>query len=390
MKKLVAVILVMILALSLMACGKDAADSGTSAPPASSPDASPAGSPPPSAAVAPTVGTVDDDVDYFTRDPYKFVYAHYDNRSLEQEAWESFQMVAGRFNYEVSRMSGDSDDETFLNNLQALIDRGGIDGLLVQAPNTIDRAVCDVLDSGDIPYIIMFSPFYDDQNRCILPSSALNQYDTGYESMKFLIDIRENYWGAVDPSEIGLLTIDFSVVPVLHERAFGIDDAFKEAFPNNGDNMFYFDAYSAPTGTQMESGYDATTQIITANPGVKYWLICGTIEEFSQGAARAAESLGMESNILITAIGTTVFKEEWESGYHGSWVSTIAIYTPGHTTPGVLALIAFIEGRATPFTIWPQFLRPGDFASIWEADFKPVTFDGLYDYLEEMRIIYGW
>lgn len=383
MKKFLAVFLVLVLAFSLAACGKDSDDAGSqggSSPGASAP-----------ASVAPTVGTVDDDVDYFDRDPYKFVYAHYDNRSLEQEAWESFLLVADRFNYEVTRMSGNSDDETYLNNLQALIDRGGVDGLLVQAPTTIAKAVYDVLEDGDVPYIIMFSPFYDDQNRAIMPSSALNQYDTGYETISFLIDIREDYWGAVDSSEIGLIVIDFSVIPVLHERAVGIQDAFEASFPNNKDNIFYYDAYSSPTGMQMESGYDATSQIVNANPNIKYWMICGTIEELSQGAARAAESLGRdESSMLITAIGTTVFKEEWESGYTGSWVSTIAIYTPGHTTPGVLALIAFIEGRATPFNIWPQFLRPGDLAAIWEADFKPVTFAGLYDYLEEMRLIYGW
>ena len=397
MKKILAVILALILAFSLAACANNSGSPGSDAP-ASSPSES---APAPSASsdspaqapasVAPTVGTVNDDVDHFAREKYKIVFAHFDNRTLEQEAFESLQLVADRFNYEVTRMSGDSDEETYINNLQTLVDRGGIDGVLVFTTTTIKNAVLEIMNNSGIPYVVMFTPLEDDQGRCVAPVSGLQQYNTGYAAMEWLTLHYKDYWGDIDTSDFGMIGVDFSVIPVMHERIEGLQDAFLKAFPDNEDNVFYFDGYTAPTGNRMESGYDATTQIVNANPQIKYWMVCGANEDLSQGMARAAEDLGYdEKTMLVTSVGTSVFQHEWESGYTGSWVSTIAIYTPGHTTPGALGLIALIDGRATPETLWPQYRRAGDFCSIWEAEFKPVTFAELYDYLEEMRVVYGW
>ena len=408
MKKLIVLILAAAMVLSLCACGgkkapAPAAETAVSeASTAASESAAPAAAEEASSAEAsseaapaaaeadPAIGTIDEDVDYQARDTYKLCYAHYDNGLLNEQMWDAFNDLGEKYNVEFERMTGDADDETFITNLQALVDRGDIDGFIIDAGNEQQNGVLDVMEECGIPFVNAFTDFQDDDGKCIVPTVGLPQYQTGYDSVQYLCDRINEYWGDVDPSKIGFITIDFSVSAALTERCIAQKDCFLANFPENEANAFYIDTYAMDTAYwfTLEGGYDTTAQTISSHPDVEYWIVSSCLENYGQGAARAADDLGLNDKMLITDVGSPILVEEWDNGYDGAWKCCVAISNYAYAAPLILGLCALIDGRTTPENLWPQYKGDAPCA-IYAADYKVVCKDDYKDYLTEVDSKFG-
>jgi ABC-type sugar transport system substrate-binding protein len=342
-------------------------------------------------AVSELVGTLDEQgVDFQGRDPYKFVYAHYDNNLLEQQMFEAFSDIAATYNFELTRMSGDTDDETYVTNLETLIDRGDVDGFIIETTNSVQNAVLDMLTESGIPYINLFTEYFDEDGAVVTPTVGIPQYDVGYLSLQYLTENYKTYWGDADTSKIGLITIDFSVSPALHDRIVGIEGSFKEAFPGN-ENIFSTDSFAAGAAEwfTLEGGYNPVAQTVASHPEVEYWMVSSCLENYSQGAARAADDLKLNDKMLISTVGHPMLEQEWDSGYDGAWKCAVAISNYAYATPTILGLTALVDGRATAETLWPQFKKDGNKCAIWYADYELVTKDTYKTYLASVDAKYG-
>ena len=116
------------------------------------------------------------------------------------------------------------------------------------------------------------------------------------------------------------------------------------------------------------------------------------VEYYSQGAARAAEDLGMNDNMLISTVGSPMFIEEVENGYEGAWKCCICINNYAYATPIILGLRAICDGRATEESLWPDkhnYFSDNDAYGTWLADYEVVTADTYADYIAEIEAIYG-
>jgi hypothetical protein len=233
----------------------------------------------------------------------------------------------------------------------------------------------------------LYTAFFDDAGSCLTPTVGLDQYKSGYDSMQWLIDHYKDYWGDVDASQIGLLDIDFSVSPDLQSRTTGIADSFKAAFPDN-KNIFIVDGLSGGT-VSTEVGMDLTSQTVTANTKVKYWLVGSCLENYSQGAARAAESLGREDEFLITTVGSTILPTEWDTGYDGSWVTCYAMSQYAYCAPASLGLIAMVDGRADSESLWKEIRDPKDARTLFFADAGMVTKDDYKQFMADADAKFG-
>ena len=395
MKKFLALFLAILMVFSLVACSSDQTDDTSNNTPAGNSGDTGSGTPDNGGqaelVVSELVGTIDEEVDHFARDPYHIVYAHYDNNLLEEQMWEAFNDVAGKYNVTLSRITGDTDDETYVTNLQATVDRGDVDAVIIETTNSVQNAVLDIMADCGIPYINLFTEYYDENGVVITPTVGLPQYQTGYDSLEYLCQNYTQYWGEVDPSEVGLITIDFSISPALNDRILGIEACFRDYFPGN-ENIFYNDSFAAGQSAwfTLEGGYDPTAQTVSAHPEIKYWFVSSCLENYSQGAARAADDLGLNDTMLISTVGSPMLTEEWGNGYDGAWKCCIAISNYAYATPTLLGLIALCDGRATADTIWPQyFMNEGDQCAIWQADYALVTKDTYQDYLSSVDAKYG-
>jgi ABC-type sugar transport system substrate-binding protein len=301
-------------------------------------------------------------------------------------AWE---VLGGVYNFKVDRMSGEGDMEAYVQGLEVLADRGGVDGFFLDADPTIHNRVYELLEEFELPYVCMFNPITDGSGAALAPTLALDQYQSGYDSVAWLIEHYTDYWGdSVDTGEIGLINLDWSTSPPLHDRCVGATDAFTDGFPGNGN---IFDGDGVTLGNiNNEVGYNLTSQIVTAHTEVKYWMVDACVEDFAQGAARAAETLGRdESTFLITDVGSVMLAIDWDAGYEGSWISCYAISDYAYAGPAALGLIALVDGRATVETLWPERRAPGDKATVWIAESSIVTKDTYKEYLTSIDGKYG-
>ena len=383
MKKRLALLLAMIMMLSLIAaCGGTSSDTPVQPPPSGGNDGAPVADP--------LIGTLDENVDHHSRPRYTIAYTHYDNSILQQQMFEAYETLQDKFNFDLIRMTGNTDDETYITNLETLIDRGDIDGFIIETTNSVQNAVLDMMARSGIPYINQFTEYFDGDGRVVTPTVGLPQHEVGYVAMKYLIDNYQTYWGDVDPANFGVIGVCFSVSPALYYRTQGLLDAFREAFPDN-PNVFYIDSFAMGQSYwfALEAGYEPTIQTVSANPQVTHWFMGGTVESYSMGAARAAEEMGRDDTMLVTTVGHPLIEAEWDLGYDGCKKAVVAISNYAYATPMILGLVAQIDGRATAETLWPQFRGEGDLASVWEATYAVITKDNYRQFLDEMNDRYG-
>ncbi|MDR0813675.1 MAG: hypothetical protein LBO63_06710 [Oscillospiraceae bacterium] len=387
MKKIIALLLVLCLSLALFACGSK--DKNTPTPPApDTPTASTDTGTPPELPTDSTAGYASDDVDWFARDKYHFVYAFTAPSPLVDTMMNAWKVLGNVYNFDVAESTGNGDAEAYVQNLEVMANQGNVDGFFMDCDPTIQNRVIELLDEFNLPFVCMFNPMYDSSGAAIAPTLALDQYQSGYDSLQWLIDNQKTYWpGDVDPATIGLLNLDWSTSPPLHDRCVGATDAFKKAFPGN-TNIFDADGVTAGN-INAEVGYNLTSQIVAAHTEIKYWFADACVEDFAQGAARYFETLTTQDNILLTDVGSVMLAIEWDSGYDGAWKACYAISDYAYAGPAALGLIALADGRATPATLWPERRAAGDKATIWIAESSIVTKDTYKEYLTGIDKKYG-
>ena len=99
---------------------------------------------------------------------------------------------------------------------------------------------------------------------------------------------------------------------------------------------------------------------MAAHPDVEHWFITTCLEDYAQGAAQAASSLNIEDKVLICSNGANILIPLFESDSAGSsWVAGIYYAQDIFCEPLVCGVIAMLDGRATPETLYPEWKAPG-------------------------------
>ena len=86
----------------------------------------------------------------------------------------------------------------------------------------------------------------------------------------------------------------------------------------------------------------------------------GLVDDLAQGAAVVLDQTGLTDNSCVITFGGTNFVIQWDSGQHDA--CRIAV-TTGHelyAEPILGAVYAYLNGWATPDTIWPSWVKSGD------------------------------
>lgn len=407
MKKIIAMLLIVLFIFGLVACGSSsdtpapADDKGDSAQPAdggesSSDTSTPADEPEDSTVPAeedgqdaePAAGTAGyyyDEVDHHARDEYHFVYQFTASSALTDSMMNAWALMKDKYNFTVTESTGEGDQEAYVQGLEVVLDKG-VDGIFLDCDPTISSRVLEILSEYDTPYVCMFNDIRNDDGAVVAPCLGLMQYQSGFDAVQYYVDSYKEYWGDVELTDnIGLLNLDWSTSPPLHDRCVGATDAFLAKWPQGkvveGDGVTIGHINS-------ETGYELASQFISANPDVEYWIIIGCVEDYSQGAARFVETMPSQDKVLITTVGSVILPIEWDSGYDGAWKSCYAIADMSYAGPAACGLIALADGRATFETLWPERRAEGDLATLWIADSIIMTHDNYAGYMQSVNDTY--
>ncbi len=382
MKKTAAIILAILMAFSLFACAAkepaETAGEDSAAPSSSTPSVAPAKDASPEASAQPiqddtesTVGYITDDVDYYARDPYKLAYIYGIPVPISANVFTVLERLGEKMNFTVNSFCADGDMSKYVEFVETYIDMG-IDGFLFSPQQDVMPRSDELCSEAGVPYINMMTTYADENGNTLKPVVSFDGYQAGANIAEWLVNNYTDYFGDVDLTDIGFITLNFSVATEFNVRAFGAQDKYKELHPELADQVFDIDLLDV--GFSVDAGYDKAAATMSANSDIKYWFIFGVAEDFAVGAARAVESLGKKDQALVVSTGNDFCFDLWGSREDTPcWVATVPVYMTDLAVPMAVGIVALIDGRATNETLWADLRKEGDFATQYNIAVDVVT-----------------
>ena len=393
MKKIITLCLAALLLFSLFACtksedGTPASNSGNDGAANSAANESPAAQAPDSSSGGSgRVGYMDDDVDYFARDPYDIAYVYSIDIPIHQQMADSFNYLGSKYNYNFTGYSAQADTDTFINLLEVCIDQG-MDGVIVAPFVEVYRRVYEVLDEAGMPFAAPLTPYRDAEDHNMMPVVIFDGYQAGVMLTDWLLDNYKDFFGDIDLSKAGLLTVSLLIDKDIKARADGGKDRYLERVPGAENMVVEMDM--SDTVFSIQGAFDKAATIFAANADKEYWFIVSGSEEWGIGALRAAESIGLGDKTVLATVGSAfAFGGEWDDPDNSpSWRVLVPENTDQFAATLIPGLIALIDGRATFDTLWRDERAPGDFATISYLNIELATRDNYKDYIAKSDAMY--
>ena len=410
MKKALAIILTLAMALTLFACTNNSGSGGTSSPPAAggsndSPPPSQSAPPPQSPAppAAPTsvpgteggsgsvidttgskgVGYYTDDVDPFSRGRYKIGYIDIMLTPFSEITCQVWNALGEYLNYDFTYFSANSDEDYFVATIEDLA-RQGYNGLIFNGDATDCVRHQEVADEIGIPWLSFLSTYVHEDGTPSHPSAVLNGRGAGAAAADWAIDNFAKYNGyEPDWADIGVITICLSVSLDMQTRADGFMEQYAKRFPENAaTNCFAAD--TLPGGpaawVSAQGAYDFIAPIVAAHPEFEGWMIFGAIENYASGAQTLLTEYSLDPTSIIIAIHASMMMGEYDQGIMSCWRASIDLPQQEWGAFIIHGLLAMIDGRATPETLWEDYKNPGDTYATVNLPFTLVTYDNYKDY----------
>jgi ABC-type sugar transport system substrate-binding protein len=386
MKKAIAIILILALATSLFACsgGTDTpsstgGDSESSA--GGGQESNQGGGQEGSGAQWPAeAGYFDSTYDYSQHENFKVGYLIAATSFLYEEFDKAFADWAKRMNITYTGIwapAGGSADE-YLSGIDTFLDQG-YDGLILDADPNWYPAIFETLEEAGVPYSCAMgeardyaaSYFYNNQlvyGYKLAPYVGFDQISFGYHMVDKLTEWKEAEFPDVPWEKVGLVSVDYSAAPQLHDRGVGAERRWAELHPEfgaydpdilvNPKNFFVVDTLSgAPDQTTAQN---LVTQVLS-NPGdIEVWLIETMFDDIAMGAANAAQNLGMVDTTCVVTIGGSNIIEQWDAGVESAWRYAEFTAQNVYAEPIIASLWAMMAGQATPETLFPEWVPVWD------------------------------
>ena len=329
-----------------------------------------------------SIGFFFDGVDPGSRKTYDVVWAYMRPMALFLNIHDALVELEPVLNAKITGYCANSDIDAMLQNIGIYADQG-VDGFIIVIDATANVRIKEVLDETGLPYIAILNSVRDDQGREIVPLIGMEGFTIGHMMVQWLFDNYRNYWGDIDTSKIGMLNYTFSPNRDFHERHLGNIEKFEELLPGNSSMIFPADGVSGALDEQ--TGYDLASATFAAHPEVEYWFVPSCLELYAIAAARAAETLGIDSNVLITTANSDVLSAAWDSGYEGCFVSCIATHALQYAAPALSGLVAMMDGVATPESLWSTIRKPTDILTYYEMEVEILTIDTYQQFFARVR-----
>jgi hypothetical protein len=375
MKKVLALLLVLCMALALFACGGNGnasptGDTNTDAAPSDTGGDAPEAPPSESVAV-PTqpseeetggdpldrIGFYDPDYDYSANPRYKFMYVCIGYSDLNADFNSAFTHWATLANVEYGGYFSAASNEELLTQLPTLKEQG-VDGVLLDPDMMQYAQIAEVCDRVGLQWMgCMGQALAWDENMMpaglLHPFVGFNMTQLGMMMADKLIEYGKENWADATMENTGFIGVTMSTSPPLQQRADGAKEAWLAAgYPEANFVM-------ADVGGDMtvQAAQNVVESNIALNPHLEYWLIAAAIEDFADGAANAIDNVfGSPDNAAIATIGGKKLATKWDEGIESAWRYVLDTPTPIYAEPLFFALYAFVNGDATPETIWPSWV----------------------------------
>ena len=416
MKKAIALLIVVVMAATLVACngGSTSDSSGTSTSPGTSdsPGTSPStetsstpatsgtsgnetsggnesqGNEPQVAAgqnfsdAANILGFFADGVDPHSRDTLDIVYSYMLPLPMMLAVGSAIRELQSVFNFNMIEYNANNDLDAFIQNIQLYADQG-VHGFVTIIEPTATHRVMEIFDATGLPYVSLLNVVRDDQGHNLVPVVGMDDIKIGNDLISWLFDNYKDYWGDVSFDNAGLIPITFSLNIGLNNRAVGCIQEWNRRLPGN-NNIFEADGVTG--GLNEETAYDIVSAIIAAHQEIDRWFITGPLEAYALGAVRATEHLGVEDRTLIASFGSDALVAYWDTGYDGNWVACVPIAPYMYAIPMLAATISMHNGTSDRDSLWSKFRASGDVNTMFQVPYEVVSQKTYKDFMEKYSL----
>jgi ABC-type sugar transport system substrate-binding protein len=292
----------------------------------------------------------------------------------------SFGIWAERLNIDYTGMWAPTtvnNTDEYLSGLETFIDQG-YDGVIIDSDKSIVPRLAEILNASDTSWIsgMGFARELQGDKRIYCPAVGFDNWLTGYETANKLGSWKDETWPDVPWEKVGMICVDYSPFPDPHQRILGAEQwwvdknpsfgEYNESMSDNPKNFFICD--TATAGGSQTDAQNMVTQILSDPGEVEVWLVVSTLDDYSLGAANAAESLGITEKVCAAGYGGNSLVALLDSGKDSSWRYAFFIAQGIYCEPIINALWAFMSGQATPDTLWPEWVNAHDKGDAFNAD----------------------
>lgn len=312
------------------------------------------------------IANFDEEYNYAAGPSYKICYLASSGTVLYEQSAVAIEHWCPLYNMEwLGFQSSNGDSDLFMTMLQTMLDQG-CQGFILDPDSTIFPTVKKLMDQyPDRFWCSLMSPARDGTSGDGVPvgGNMINNYsgfdnvDAGYKvGSRPLKWIKDTYPNA-DWNEVGFLMFDYSVSPALHERTIGSKNAFLE-YGGKEENFFIADCVS--TGLTNQGGLDAAGPVVASHPEIKYWACNGLIDDLAQAAASIFDTQGLTDTSAVCVFGGSALIQQWDGGQQDAFRFAVYCGQSLMAEPLVGALYAYLNGWATPDSIWPSWVKWND------------------------------
>ena len=264
-----------------------------------------------------------------------------------------------KLNFNVTNYTGKGDADAFINLLSTTIDQK-VDGMVL-CPNAdnMNRAV-EVCTEAKVPIMELLTTYRDKNGSNLIPVVGFDSTAAGHAITAWVLDDYKKSFGNVSKTDTAFLACTYSLLLELDQRATGAKDEFLKQNPGFEKNVFTVDMLG--TNFSIEDAYDKSAAVFAGHAEFKHWIVISGGEEWGIGAARALEAIGKDKASIVGTINNdTAFTGEWDDPTKTpEWKATLAIYWGVYGPMVAAGLVALMDGRATPETLWLADRAPGD------------------------------
>ena len=329
-----------------------------------------------------TVGWYSDDVDWQGRDPYKIMYIYGATMVIHTTLCEAIrQDWVSRLNIEFEQCDCNSNIDTMLTNVETYATLG-YDGLMVDPDPQISERMVELCAELEMPWMPMWNPICNTEGVRIYPGVSLDSAYCGEMEIKWLEENYTRFWGDIDTSKLGCIFIFATSNQNFIDNMDGAKAEFTAKYPEG--TFFEADTLAEANPYNTEAGYNVSGALMAAHKEIEYWFVATCLEDVGQGAARAAESQGIDDKVLVVTNGANILIPAWRDGSESGtcWVAGLHYGMNMLAEPVLCGLIALIEGRATPDNLFVEWIKPGETGANVRCDWRIVGEDEYQDYLD--------
>lgn len=253
-----------------------------------------------------------------------------------------------------------TDSNKAISELDSAIAQG-VDGIIIVVPDQqIGPQVIEAADAAGIP-IMASDDIITDAEGNDAPFAGFDGTAMGTEVGNAAADLyMDAGWDAADTRILSGYKQDLSVC---QQRVDGAEAAFTEAVGDDAPELIEIGTDNSVTDAQDQAG-----AVITANAGVKHWIVWGCNDENETGIVTALQNSGVSGDDIIgVGLGAYLTCKDWAAGQDTGNKAALFISGAEVGKAAVTSMVALLrDGTPLP----PQSIANTEIvdASNWESE----------------------